>query len=95
MTKEAIISELISLIEFIEESSSKIGMEYDKYQVALTNTLRLLTDASPTLVKMKGDADDLKGYLVKATTEIRDITLQPYRLLKGRMEKVLDLIQPS
>lgn len=95
MTKEAIISELVSIIDFIEESSNKIGMEYDKYQVALTNTLRLLSDASPTLVKMKGNADDLKGYLVKTTTEIRDITLQPYRILKRRMEKVLESIQSS
>ncbi|MFW9925905.1 MAG: hypothetical protein ACFFDM_03960 [Candidatus Thorarchaeota archaeon] len=93
MTKEAIISELISIIEFIDESNTKIDVEYNKYQVTLTNTLRLLTDASPTLAKMKGDADSLKGYLVKTTTEIRDITLQPYRILKGRMEKVLELIQ--
>lgn len=95
MTKEALVTELTSIIDFIEETRNRIGMEYDKFQVALTSTLRLLSDTSPTLVRMKGDAEDLKGYLVKTSTEIRQTALQPYGQLKTRMEKILGLIQTT
>lgn len=95
MTKEAIVKELTSIIDFIEETKARIGMDYDKFQIALTNTLRLLSDTSTTLVRMKGDSEDLKGYLVKSSTEIRQITLQPFNLLKTKMEKVLGLIQAT
>ena len=95
MTKEALVTELTSIIDFIEETRNRMGMEYDKFQVALTSTLRLLSDTSPTLTSLKGDAEDLKGYLVKTSTEIRQTTLQPYGQLKTRMEKILGLIQAT
>jgi hypothetical protein len=95
MTKEAIVKELTSIIDFIEETRTRIGKDYDKFQIALTNTLRLLSDTSTTLARMKGDSEDLKGYLVKSSTEIRQITLQPFDLLKTKMEKVLGLIQAT
>ncbi len=95
MTKEAIVKELTSIIDFIEDTRTRIGMDYDKFQIALTNTLRLLSDTSTTLVRMKGDTDNLKGYLVKSSTEIRQIVLQPFDLLKTKMEKVLGLIQAT
>jgi len=93
MTKEAIVTELTSIIDFIEETRNRIGMDYDRFQVALTNTLRLLSDTSATLVRMKGDADDIKGYLVRTSTEIRQTALQPYDQLKIKLKKVLGLIQ--
>lgn len=93
MTKESLVTELTSTIEFIEKTRNRVSMDYDKFQVALSNTLRLLSDGSSTLVKMKGSADDLKGYLVKTTSEIRQTTLQPFDKLKSRMEKILELVQ--
>ena len=95
MTKGTLVTELESIIDFIEETRNRIGMDYDKFQVALTSTLRLLSDTSPTIAKMKGDAGDLKGYLVKTSTEIRQTALQPYDQLKIRMEKILGLIQTT
>jgi len=95
MTKEAIVKEITSIIDFVEETRTRIGMDYDKFQIALTNTLRLLSDTSTTLARMKGDSENLKGYLVKSSTEIRQITLQPFDLLKTKMEKVLGLLQDT
>jgi hypothetical protein len=95
MTKEAIVTELASIIDSIEETRTRLGMDYDKFQIALTNTLRLLSDTSPTLVRLKGDTEDLKGYLVKTSTEIRQTVLQPFDQLKTRMEKVLGLIKAT
>ncbi|TET07482.1 MAG: hypothetical protein E3J86_12770 [Candidatus Thorarchaeota archaeon] len=95
MTKEAIVTELASIIDSIEETRTRLGMDYDKFQIALTNTLRLLSDTSPTLVRLKGDTEDLKGYLVKTSTEIRQTVLQPFDQIKTRMEKVLGLIKAT
>jgi hypothetical protein len=93
MTNEALIIEITSIIDFIEETRNRIGQDYDKFQVALTNTLRLLDDPSSTLTRMRGNTDGLKGYLVKTSSEIKQITLQPYEQLKVRIEKILRLIQ--
>ncbi len=95
MTKEAIVTELASIIDSIEETRTRLGMDYDKFQIALTNILRLLSDTSPTLVRLKGDTEDLKGYLVKTSTEIRQTVLQPFDQIKTRMEKVLGLIKAT
>jgi hypothetical protein len=95
MTKDVVITEITSIIEYIEEARNRVGIDHDKFQVALTNTLRLLDGTSPTLARLKGDSDDLKGYLVKTSTEMRESAIQPYHQLKTRMEKVLRLLQKA
>jgi hypothetical protein len=95
MTKDAIITEIASIIEYIEEVRNSVGLDHDKFQIALTNTLRLLDGTSSTLARLKGDSEDLKGYLVKTSTEMRESALQPYHHLRTRMEKVLSLLQTA
>ena len=95
MTKDAVITEITSIIEYIEETENRVGLDYDKFQVALTNTLRLLDSTSSTLVGLKGDSEDLKGYLVKTSTEMRESAMRPYHHLRTRMEKVLHLLQAA
>ncbi len=93
MKNEALIKEITWIIDFIEEAKNRIGPDYDKFQVTLTNTLRLLDDPSSTLTKMKGDTDGLKGYLIRTSSEIKQITLQSYEQLKFRIEKILNMVQ--
>ena len=95
MTNDVIIKEITSIMDYIEETKNKVELDYDKFQVALTNTLRLLGDTNPTLAKLKGDAEDLKGYLVKTSTGMRETAIQPYYQLRKRMEKVLRLLQTT
>jgi len=78
MKKEDMITEITSLLKLIDETHDRIGLEYDKFQVALTNTLRLMDGTSSTLSKLKGDTEDLKGYLIKTSMEMRDSITQPY-----------------
>lgn len=92
MKKEDIIAEITSLLEFIDKTRDEISLEHDKFQVALTNTLRLLGDSSPILTKMKGNVDDLKGYLIRTSTEIRQTSLDPYEHLRTRVETIRGLI---
>lgn len=93
MKNEDIIAQISSLLDFIDETREKIGLEHDKFQVALTNTLRLLNEGSPTLAKMKGKTEDLKAYLIRTSTEIRQTSLEPYENLRTRVETIRGLIQ--
>ncbi len=93
MKNEALINEITLIIDFIEETRNRIDQDYDKFQVTLTNILRLLDDPSSTLIRMKGNIDDLKGYVIRTSSEIKQITLQSYEQLKFRIEKTLNMIQ--
>ena len=93
MKNEDIIEQISSLLDFINETREKIGLEHDKFQVALTNTLRLLDEGSPMLAKMKGNKEDLKAYLIRTSTEIRQTSLDPYENLRTKVEAIRGLIQ--
>lgn len=90
MTENPIGKEISSIIDYIEETKNIVNLDYDKFQVALSNTLRLLEDTNTTLTRLKGDAEDLKGYLVKTSTEMRRTALLPYDQVRTRLEKILD-----
>ncbi len=93
MKKEDIIIEIISLLEFIDQTRDEITQEHDKFQIALTNTLKLLDEGSPILTKMKGNAEDLKAYLIRTSTETRQSSLDPYDDLRTRVERIRDMVQ--
>ena len=93
MKNEDIITEVKSLLDFIDESRGKISLEHDKFQIALTNTLRLLEDGSPIITKMKGSPDDLKAFLVRKSTEIRQTSLDPFDQLRIKVESIRSLVQ--
>ena len=92
MKNDEIIAQISSLLDFIDETREKISFEHDRFQVALTNTLRLLDEGSPMLAKMKGNTEDLKAYLIRTSTEIRQTSLDPYENLRTRVETIRGLI---
>jgi hypothetical protein len=93
MKKEDIAIEITSLLEFIDQTRDEITQEHDKFQIALTNTLKLLDEGSPILTKMKGNAEDLKAYLIRTSTETRQSSLNPYDDLRTRVERIRDMVQ--
>jgi len=93
LKKEEILTELSSLLEFIDQNRGIISQEHDKFQIALSNTLKLLDAGSPTLAKMKGNVTDLKAYLIRISNETRQISINPYEQLRTRVERIRDLIQ--
>ena len=92
MKKEDITIEITSLLEFIDKTRDEIAQEHDKFQVALTNTLKLLDEGSTILTKMKGNAGDLKAYLIRTSTETRQSSLDSYGDLRSRIERIRDMI---
>lgn len=95
MKKEDIIAEITSLLEFIDLTLYEITQEHDKFQIALTNTLKLLDEGSPTLIRMKGNVEDLKAYLIRMSGETRQVSIDPYEKLRVRFERIRDLVQAS
>ncbi|MGD9395228.1 MAG: hypothetical protein PVJ05_02250 [Candidatus Thorarchaeota archaeon] len=93
MKKEDIVIEITSLLEFIDQTRDEITQEHDKFQIALTNTLKLLDEGSPILTKLKGDAEDLKAYLIRTSTETRQSSLNPFDDLRTRVERIRDMVQ--
>jgi hypothetical protein len=93
MKKEDLIIEVMSLIDFIDQSQQKLIREHDKFQVSLTNTLKLLSESSAILTNMKGNTEDLKAYLIRASTKTRTASLDPYEQLRVRVERLLNLIR--
>jgi hypothetical protein len=93
MKNDDLITEISSLLEFIEKTSAEVSLEHDKFQVALTNTLRLLDEGKSTLTSMKGNVEDLKAYVIRTSTEIRQTSLAPYETLRTRVERIRNLIQ--
>ena len=93
MKNEDLITEITSLLDHINETRDRISSEHDKFQVALTNTLRLLDESSPTLARMKGNAEDLKAYLIRKSTELRTTSLDSYEQLRTKVETIHNWIQ--
>lgn len=71
--------------KFLEESKQ----ELDKYQIALTGTIRLLDGKSTTLTKLQGNKDDLTSYLLQQTTQIKQNST---KRLETILEHVVSLI---
>ncbi len=93
MKREDVSTEISALLYFINESRDQVALEHDKFQVALTNTLRLLDESSSTLIKMKGNVKALKSYLIRTSTEIRNSSLDPFDGIKDRVERIYELLQ--
>jgi hypothetical protein len=95
MNSESFIIELTSLLDLIDEIRGKINAEHDKFQVALTNTLRLLDGKNPTLAKMKGNEEDLKAFLIKSSMNPRQTSLESLDQLRSKVEKLRDSFHPQ
>jgi hypothetical protein len=93
MKDERISLEITSILALIDESREKIITEHDRYQVALTNSLRLLGDNSQTLSKLKGDTEDLKAYLIRSSITSRQTSIDLLEQIRTKIEKLDDLIQ--
>ncbi|MFX1580213.1 MAG: hypothetical protein ACFFBJ_11235 [Promethearchaeota archaeon] len=93
MKDERISLEIASILALIDESREKIITEHDRFQVALTNSLRLLGDNSQTLSKMKGDTEDLKAYLIRSSITLHQTSIDLLEQIRAKIEKLHGLIE--
>jgi hypothetical protein len=79
----------------LNEHQGEIDAIQEKFQVALTGVLRLVGESTPTLTKLHGKTEDIKGYLIHLNTDVIETTTKSYQTLKNRIEEVIELVSSS
>ena len=92
---EAIIPQLINVLDQINNIRTQIEQEHKKLQVALSATFRLLEGKGTTLAGLHGTPDDLKGYLTKMSVELSQKTIEALDSLKTQLTSILSMAQAS
>lgn len=92
MENEALAIQIRDLLLEIESSREAIEEEYKKFQVALSSVLRLIDGNNQMLGSLHGSPEDLKGFLLNLTTELRRDTISHWKSLKPKIEYILSNI---
>jgi hypothetical protein len=95
MNEEQITEELHALLLLLNEQQAEIDAIQEKFQVALTGILRLVGESTPTLAKLHGKTEDLKGYLIHLNTDVVQTTSKSYQTLKNKIEDLIESISTS
>ena len=83
MDSDSLDVELKRILEVVKELLAESKEELDKFQVALTGTLRLLDGENTTLAALQGTPAELRGYVLQLTTQMSNNSDE-------RFEKILD-----
>jgi len=95
MNNEQLTDELNSLLSLLNEQQKEIDSIHEKFQIALSGVLRLVGASAPTLTNLHGKTEDLKGYLIRLSTDVIETTTKSYQSLRIRIEEVLELASSS
>ncbi len=94
MVQENTVTEIASLLTRINEIKSDIEAEHERFRVALTGSLRLLTgEGSTILTNIQGNPENLKGYLISQEFKLASLTVGHLRTISERLEKLLEAVQ--
>jgi hypothetical protein len=94
MDRENAVTEITSLLTRVHEIKSDIEAEHERFRVALTGTLRLLTgEGGTTLANIQGDPDALKGYLISQEAKLMSLTTNRLKDISEQLEKLLEFVQ--
>ena len=83
MDSDSLGIELKKILEVVKELLEESKEEQDKFQIALTGTLRLLDGENTTLSALQGSPAELRGYILQLTTQMSKNSAD-------RFEKILD-----
>jgi len=83
MDSDSLDVELKRILEVVKELLAESKEELNKFQVALTGTLRLLDGENTTLAALQGNPAELRGYVLQLTTQMSNNSDE-------RFEKILD-----
>ncbi|TFG33376.1 hypothetical protein EU528_00055 [Candidatus Thorarchaeota archaeon] len=95
MNDERLAEELNVLLMHLNEQQVEIEKIQEKFQVALTGTLRLFGESTSTLKNLHGKTEDLKGYLIQLNTEVVQTRTKSYQYLKNKVEELIELVLSS
>lgn len=91
---ENLVLQLTELRSNTVRMQSEIEQEYEKFQVALSGVLRILSgDGSAILKAIQGSPEEVKGYLIQLTTQLRQHTTESLESLKIELDNMIELVQ--
>ncbi len=91
---ENLVLQLMELRNNTVRMQSEIEQEYEKFQVALSGVLRILSgDGSAILKAIQGSPEEVKGYLIQLVTQLRQHTTESWESLKIELDKLIELVQ--
>lgn len=91
---ENLVLQLTELRSNTVRMQSEIEQEYEKFQVALSGVLRILSgDGSAILKATQGSPEEVKGYLIQLATQLRQHTTESWESLKVELDNMIELVQ--
>lgn len=91
---ENLILQLTELRNNTVRMQSEIEQEYEKFQVALSGVLRILSGDGSTILKaIQGSPEEVKGYLIQLASQLRQHTTESWESLKIELDNIIELVQ--
>ncbi|RDE13087.1 MAG: hypothetical protein C4K47_06875 [Candidatus Thorarchaeota archaeon] len=92
MSQETLVNQLIELSAQIVSAREDIERKHRKMQIALTNVLRLLSEEEgSTASKIQANPSRLKGYVLRALSELREDSLSLCDTLRSRVDSIIEV----
>lgn len=90
---DEIEQQVILLLDEIENAKNTIENQYNKLQIALSSTLRLLNGSeTKTLDALHGNSGNLKSYLISMVSGIKNETTDRLLSLEQRTRDISQLL---
>ncbi len=91
MENDNLIEQIISLSARIALAREEIEQMHDKFQVALTGVLRLLSEGkNPPIGRMQADPEQLKGYVIRLASQLRQGSLDICDTMKSSLASIIE-----
>ncbi len=91
---ESLVIQLTELKNNTVRMQNEIEQEYEKFQVALSGVLRILSgDGSAILQAIQGSPEEVKGYLIQLASQLRQHTTESWESLKIELDNMIELVQ--
>lgn len=95
MEPEELINLLQKLIEYVETAQHEASERTDKFQIALSNTMRLTAPGDSTLSRLQGTPDDLLAYLIRLSTDLCKSYQEHLAHISKNLEDLVDALPMS
>jgi hypothetical protein len=95
MDEDSVALQLTEIIKRLEKTRLSVGHDHEKFRVALTGVLRLLSSNKATLKGLQGTPDELKGYILNLAAELSQESARQWELFKSQLETILSQAQES
>ena len=91
---ETLVLQLTELRSNTVRMQDEIEQEYEKFQVALSGVLRILSGDGSTILKaIQGSPEEVKGYLIQLASQLRQHTTESWESLKLELDNIIELAQ--